>query len=238
MMNKPIQVSISILCADFMNLAHEIRKIEKSGADMVHVDVMDGHFVPPITIGSLILKALRPLTRLPIDAHLMVEHPETQIQDFLDAGADSISIHAECYGKLKPQCLKFGEFPKEITGLDSLRARQDIDRIKQAGKQAFMVINPGTDVQVLDPVLKELDGVLVMSVNPGFSHQKFMPVSLPKIQYLKEHFSGEIAIDGGINEKTGAEAVKAGATILATASYFFQSQDPSASVRLLKSGKC
>ncbi len=236
-MNKSIQVSVSILCADFAHLSDEIKKIEKSGADMVHVDVMDGHFVPPITIGSLMVRALRPITRLPIDAHLMVEHPETQIQDFIDAGADSISIHAECYGKLKADCRKFGEFPKEISALDPIRARQDIARIKQAGKEAFMVVNPGTDITVLDPVLNDLDGVLVMSVNPGFAHQKFMPAALAKVQYLKDHFSGAIAIDGGINDKTGPEAVKAGATILATASYFFNSKDPSAGVRLLKSGK-
>jgi len=236
-MKNNIQVSVSILCADFANLADEVKKIEKSGADMIHVDVMDGHFVPPVTIGALIVKAVRPLTRLPIDAHLMVEYPGTQIADFIGAGTDSISIHAECYGELKPGCRKFGEFPKEITALDSLKAKQDIARIKEAGRKAFMVINPGTEAFVLEPVLPELDGVLVMSVNPGFSHQKFMPAALAKVQYLRERFQGEIAIDGGINDITGAEAVKAGATILATASYFFNSDNSSASVRILKSGK-
>ncbi len=236
-MNKPIQISVSILCADFSCLADEIKKIARSGADMIHVDVMDGHFVPPVTIGAMIVKAIRPLTKLPIDAHLMVEHPETMIEDFAQAGADSISIHAECYGNLKQGCRGFGEFPKEIDLLDSFKAKQDIAKIKELGKKVFLVINPGTGVKVLDPVLRELDGVLVMSVNPGFSHQKFMPVALAKIQYLRDHFSGEVAIDGGINNMTGAEAVKAGATILATASHFFNAEDPSACVRELKSGK-
>lgn len=236
-MKQSIQVSVSILCADFARLADEIKKIEKAGADMIHVDVMDGHFVQPLTVGALIVQALRPVTRLPIEAHLMVEHPGTLIADFLKAGADSISLHAECYGELKEKCRDFGAFPKEIISLDAGKARQDIAVIKQAGKEAFMVVNPGTDIQLLDPVLDDLDGVLVMSVNPGFARQKFMPAALAKVQYLKENFQGKIAIDGGIDQVTAPEAVKAGAGILATASYFFNSEDPSTSVRILKSGK-
>ncbi len=236
-MKKSIQVSVSILCANFARLAEEMKKIEKAGADMVHVDVMDGHFVPPVTIGPLIVSALRPMTRLPIDVHLMVEHPETMIEDFVRAGADSLAVHAECFGALKPECQGFGQFPKEITALHSAQAKQAIAQIKKLGKQASMVINPGTDVRVLDPVLEDLDGILVMSVNPGFAHQKFMPSALAKVQYLKDHFRGEIAVDGGINDVTGPEAVKAGATILATASYFFGADDPAASVRILKHGQ-
>ncbi|HSV43249.1 MAG TPA: ribulose-phosphate 3-epimerase [Candidatus Bathyarchaeia archaeon] len=236
MQNKPIQISVSILCADFANLTEEIKKIEKAGADMVHVDVMDGHFVPPVTIGALLVKAVRPLTKLPIEAHLMVEYPETMIDDFANAGADIISIHAECYGNLKKECRGFGEFPKEIDRLDTFRAKGAVARIKALGKKAFMVVNPGTAIGLLEPLLPDLDGVLVMSVNPGFSHQKFMPVSLSKLQYLAQHFSGDVAIDGGINQMTGAEAVKAGANILATASYFFNAQQPAEAVRLLKTG--
>lgn len=235
-MNKSIKISVSILCADFSYLADEIKKIEKSGADMIHVDVMDGHFVPPITIGAMIVKAVRPLTKLFIDVHLMVEHPEVLIEEFVQAGADSISIHAECYGSLKPECRGFGDFPKEIDSLDSNKARQDIDKIKKLGKKVFMVISPGTDVQVLDPVLDILDGVLIMSVNPGFSHQKFMPVALSKAQYLRDHFDGDIAIDGGINHMTGAQALKAGVNILATASCFFNAQDKRECIRSLKVG--
>lgn len=235
-MSKSIKISVSILCADFSSLADEIKKIEKSGADMVHVDVMDGHFVPPITIGSMIVKAIRPLTKLPIDVHLMVEHPEVLIEEFAQAGADIISIHAECYGDLRVECRGFGDYPKEIDLLDSNRVRQDIVKIKKLGKKAFMVVNPGTDIQVLDLVLDELDGVLIMSVNPGFSYQKFMPVALSKAQYLSEHFDGDIAIDGGINDMTGAQALKAGVNVLATASYFFNAQDKRECVRCLKGG--
>ncbi|MEW5894476.1 MAG: ribulose-phosphate 3-epimerase [Candidatus Omnitrophota bacterium] len=235
-MNNSIKISISILCADFARLADEVRKIEKSGADMIHVDVMDGHFVPPVTIGPLILKALRPLTTLPIDAHLMVEHPETMLNDFAAAGADIITVHAECYGRLKPEAAGFGNFPKEIAEIHGSKAKEDIAMIRSLGKKVFMALNPGTEVSLLDPLLPYLDGVLVMSVNPGFSHQKFMPAALSKIQYLSRFFKGEIAVDGGINDITGLEAVKAGATILATASHFFSCQNQSVCVQQLKTG--
>jgi len=235
-MIKPIQVSVSILCADFVRLADEVKKIEKSGADRIHVDVMDGHFVPPVTVGDLVVRAIRPLTKLPIDAHLMVEHPETMIKDFAEAGADSIAVHVECYGDLKPQCRRFGEFPKELEKLDLLRAKQNIEQIKDLGKEAVMVINPGTSIELLDPLLPELDGVLVMSVNPGFASQKFIPEALRKLQYLSERFQEDIAVDGGINAMTGAQAVKAGATILATASHFFHAEDQAGCIKQLKSG--
>ena len=139
-MKDNIKVSISVLCADFSSLASEIRKIEESGADMIHVDIMDGHFVPPITIGPMIVKTLRPLTRLPIDAHLMVEYPDLLFDDLAEAGVDVISIHAECYGNLKEGCRAFGEFPKEIDFLDLSRATQAVEKIKKLGKKSFMVV--------------------------------------------------------------------------------------------------
>jgi len=232
-MNHDIKVSVSILCADFSCLKDDIRRCEDAGVDMLHVDVMDGHFVPNITIGPILVEAIRPLTNLPIDAHLMIENPWVYIDDFLQAGADVISLHAECYGQRRDHCREFGQYPKEVDTIDSLRLHPDLEKIKARGKSAFMVLNPGTPL-CLDAVLPNIDGVLIMSVNPGFAKQKFMPMVLPKIQQLRNKFDGDIAVDGGINQRTAPEAVKAGASILATASYFFGSDKPRDLVRELK----
>lgn len=235
-MAKPIQVGASILCADFSKLTEEIKKCEDAGIDMLHIDVMDGHFVPNITIGPVIVEAIRPLTKLPLDAHLMIENPGVYIDNFIDAGADIISLHVECYGKRTASCRAYGRFPKEIEKFDAEAARVDIEKIKKRDKKAFMVINPGSPMCV-ESILDAIDGVLIMSVNPGFAKQKFMPAVLPKLQQLREKYDGDIAIDGGINETAAPEAVKAGANILSTASYFFGSDKPKEIVKYLKSLK-
>ena len=235
-MKKSIGVSASILCADFARLGEEIKKIEEAGADMIHVDVMDGHFVPNITIGPVIVQALRPLTRLPIEAHLMIEHPGVYIDDFIRAGADIISIQAECYGRSVSKDSEGGQYPRAVSSIDTEKAGEDIRRIKKKGKKAFMVVNPGTSLCMMS-LLDELDGVLIMSVHPGFAKQKFMAAAIPKIQELRRRYDGPIAVDGGINEVTAPEAVKAGADILVTASYFFGSGKPKDVVRYLKSLK-
>jgi len=163
-----IKVSASILCADFTQLKETIHVCENSGVDMLHVDVMDGHFVPNITIGAMIVEAIRPITKLPIDVHLMIEHPTDFISDFINAGADMISMQAECYGILKKECRSYGVYPKELEAFNSDLARKDVETIHRAGKKAFMVINPKTEL-CIDKLLPELDGVLIMSVNPGFA---------------------------------------------------------------------
>ena len=233
-MTKPIQVSASILCADFACLKEDIRRCEDAGVDVLHVDVMDGHFVPNITIGPMLVSAIRPLTKLPLDTHLMIEHPGDYIDEFCRAGTDIVSIHAECYGPLKADCRGYGQYPKEVESVDPQRAMTDIRSIKAHGKKVHMVISPGTPL-CIDALLDELDGVLIMSVNPGFAKQKFMPEVLSKARALKGRFNGDIAMDGGINDKTAPQAVDAGVNILATASYFFGAPDQREAVRRLKS---
>ncbi|MBF0385995.1 MAG: ribulose-phosphate 3-epimerase [Candidatus Omnitrophica bacterium] len=230
---KHLKVSASILCADFADLKKSIKTCEESGVDMLHVDVMDGHFVPNITVGAMIVSAIRPLTSLPIDSHLMIDHPADFIDDFISAGSDIISVHAECYGLRVRNSEKYGIYPKRIENLDQSLIRKDIDKIHKSGKKIFIVLNPETPLLIKE-ILNDIDGVLIMSVNPGFAKQKFMPEVLPKLRELREIFKGEISIDGGINDVTALEPVKSGVDILATASYFFGSPDPKEAVRKLK----
>lgn len=230
-----IQVSASILSADFACLSKAIKKCEDAGIDSIHLDIMDGHFVPNITFGPVVIKAIRPLTKLPMDAHLMIENPDWYIDDFAKAGADIISVHIECFGKLRKHCQGLGKFPKEIESLDEAKLLSVIKKIKSTGKKASITFNPGSSLCVTDKILKELDEVLIMSVNPGFAGQGFMPEALPKIRELRKIYKGDIKVDGGINDKTAPEAVRAGANVLVTASYFFNATDPKKAVQILKS---
>lgn len=231
-----IKIAASILSCDFVHLSDEIKKCEDSGIDFLHIDVMDGHFVPNITIGPVVVEAIRPLTRLPIDAHLMIENPFMYIDKFIDAGSDIITLHAECYGKLRKQSDGLGKFPKEIDKLDVSKLIKDVLAIKNRNKKVGLTLNPGTPL-CIEEVLEELDKVLIMSVNPGFAGQKFMPEVLPKIKALRQIFNKDIEVDGGINQETAPLAVKAGANILATASCFFSAKEPLELVRALKNIK-
>lgn len=202
---KKIKISPSILSADFSSLGKEIKILEKAGADSFHFDIMDGHFVPNLTFGAVILSSLRDKTNIPFNAHLMVEEPINFIDDFILAGADIISVHWESTKYMHPT----------------------IRKIKEGGKKVAVAISPSTPACVLDPLLADIDIVIIMSVNPGFAGQKFISTALDKIAQVKrkiteKNLKVEIEVDGGINDKTAPLAISEGADILVSASYLFQ----------------
>jgi len=201
-------ISPSILSADFARLGEEIRAVEAAGADWIHIDVMDGHFVPNITIGPLVVEAARRATSLPLDVHLMIEHPDRYIEDFAKAGADVISIQAEA----------------------CIHLNRTIQMIKALDLRAGVVLNPATPLSALEWVLEDVDLVMIMSVNPGFGGQKFIPNSLDKIRTLHKMIRDRglcvlIEIDGGVNEKTIKNISDAGADVFVAGSAIFKSPD-------------
>lgn len=203
-----VQIAPSILSADFASLGQEIRDVEKAGADVIHVDVMDGRFVPNITIGPLVVEAIKPVTSLPLDVHLMIEDPDRYIDQFADAGASWISFHAEA----------------------AVHIHRTVQYIKARGVKAGVALNPATSLSCLDYILEDLDFILVMSVNPGFGGQKFIPSSLAKIRRIKEmcqscNVSPLIQVDGGVNKHTISKIVEAGAEVLVAGSAVFGSDD-------------
>ena len=202
---KKIQVSPSILAADFSQLGNEIKRLEEGGADLIHVDVMDGHFVPNLTIGPPVIKALKKKSKILFDVHLMISPVHKYIEDYSNAGADIITIHPEATNNLKSSILK----------------------IKELNKKAGVSLNPETNIDVILNELDKIDLILIMSVNPGFGGQKFMPEVLSKIKQLKEIQSQkgldfDIEIDGGINFENCSLAKKAGANILVSGSTVFK----------------
>jgi len=211
-----IQLAPSILSADFARLAEQIREAAEGGGTVIHVDIMDGHFVPNITIGPPVVKSLRKVTDLPLDCHLMIENPDQYIPDFADAGADWISVHQEA----------------------SRHLNRSLNLIRSHGALAGVVINPATPVETLDEVLDIVDYVLVMSVNPGFGGQKFIPGAVPKIRRLAElrtrrGLNYRIEVDGGIGLDTVAEVVRAGAEILVAGNAVFGKGDPTTNAQKL-----
>jgi ribulose-phosphate 3-epimerase len=209
-----IKIAPSILSCDFSRLAEEIKAVESAGADLLHVDVMDGHFVPNITIGPIVVKDIRKVTRLPLDVHLMIENPEKFVDSFVDSGADMITVHIEVCDKRT---------------LQALRTKLKLKKVSLG-----VSLNPGTPYAKIKPVLGLVDFVLVMSVNPGFGGQEFISEVIPKIKKLRSEFSGDIAVDGGINENTGKLVVEAGANILAAGSYIFKSKNYRETIRRLR----
>ena len=233
-MNK-ILIAPSLLSADFSMLKEEIKKVEDSGADMIHLDVMDGHFVPNITIGPFIVEAVRRCTGMVLDVHLMIEEPHKFIKDFAGAGSDIITIHAESYGEghgVKGEELKKG-VSKTTDKIDEKRIIEVLSQIKSFGKKAGISLNPDSPL-CIDGVLKDVDMVLFMSVHPGFGGQGFIEGVLQKIRSLRKIYSGDIEVDGGINDKNAKSVIDAGANILVAGSYFFGAKEPGEAIRRLR----
>lgn len=234
-MKRNILVAPSILSADFSKLGDAIKRVEASGADMIHVDVMDGRFVPNITIGPLIVAAVKRCTRLPLDVHLMIEEPHRFLKAFADAGSDIITIHAEAYSKVsggRCQVSRKGT-SKTTDKIDEARVKEVLAQIKGLGKKAGLSLNPDSPF-CIQGVLGECDMVLIMSVHPGFGGQGFIKEALSKIKEVRKAYSGDIEVDGGINDKNCGSVIDAGANIIVAGSYFFSASDPKAAVEKLR----
>jgi len=209
-----LKIGASILAADFANLSSQIRRIEAAGVDCFHIDIMDGHFVPNITIGPAVLSNIRSITRLPLDVHLMIERPLDWVNRFIDAGADMITLHTETVSHA--QCLRCAR------------------RLKSRGIRFGISLNPDTPLARIQGLLNTVDFVLVMSVYPGFGGQRFISGVLPKIKALRKVYKGDIAVDGGINASTAKRVVRAGANILDCGTYIFGSPCPKKVIRQLR----
>lgn len=218
-MDSTIRIAASVLSADFGQLASELGSVERSGADWIHVDVMDGRFVPNLTLGPVVVEALRRNTSLPLDVHLMIVEPERYVADFAAAGADIISIQVEA-----------ARHPERV-----------LSQIRALGKRAGIVLNPHTPEDAVRYLLEAADLVLVMSVNPGFGGQRFMPSVLPKLRAIREWIDGrglavDLEVDGGITEETAPLAVAAGARVLVSGSALFGSADRARTIAALRGG--
>ncbi len=203
-----VKLAPSILAADFTRLGQQVVEAEQAGADRIHVDVMDGHFVPNLSMGAPIVASLRRVTRLPLEVHLMISSPDMFLDEFVEAGADSFLVHWEGNANL----------------------HRTIQRIAALGKRAGVVINPATPAAVLEDILQEVEQVLVMTVNPGFGHQQFLPMTLPKIRRVRQMLDRvkatcEVEVDGGIDKDTAPLAVAAGADVLVAGTAIFGERD-------------
>ncbi len=214
-MTSPILIAPSILAADFANLGEEVRAICEGGADWVHVDIMDGHFVPNISFGPIVLNAIRPVTDKVMDVHLMISPVDIYVDDFAKAGADTITIHAEA----------------------GPHAHRTLQKIKALGKKAGIVLNPATPASVVDPLLDDIDIILVMTVNPGFGGQKFITTMEPKIAQLRAMIGNrniDLEIDGGVTVETAPICARAGANVLVAGSAVFKGDDYAANIKAIR----
>ncbi len=202
------KIAPSILSADFSCLGEEVKAVERAGADWIHIDVMDGHFVPNLTVGPLVVASLRKITHLCFDVHLMIEHPDRFIEAFAKAGADIITVHTEA----------------------CVHLHRTVQMVKSLGKKVGVALNPATPLCFLEPILSDIDLVLVMSVNPGFGGQSFIESALPRIRQVREiiaesQLSIDLEVDGGVNERTISSVIEAGANVLVAGSAIFGQND-------------
>lgn len=217
-MPDAVKIAPSILSADFARLGDEVRAIDAAGCDYVHIDVMDGHFVPNLTIGPLVVRAIRPCTSKPLDVHLMIDPAQPYLAEFAGAGADIITVHAEA----------------------DIHLDRSLQVIRALGKKAGVSLNPGTPETAIEHVLDRLDLVLVMSVNPGFGGQSFIPAQLEKIRRIRKMIGGrpiELQVDGGVNEKTAPAIVDAGADVLVAGTAVFERDDYAAAIAALRAAR-
>ena len=196
-------IAPSILSADFTRLAEEITDVDTAGSDWIHVDVMDGHFVPNLTVGPPVVQWIRKITKLPLDVHLMIEEPIKSLDQYRKAGADYITVHLEACSDVE----------------------KTLKQIRALGSKVGISVRPKTEVKSLEPYLKFVDLVLIMTVEPGFGGQNFMPEMLQKVEFLRSRFSGLISVDGGINQETGKTASKSGADVFVAGSAIFKQSD-------------
>ena len=217
MSRRPVRISPSLLSSDFGRLAEEVRDIEAAGADWIHVDVMDGRFVPNLTIGPVVVEAIKKAATKPLDVHLMIVEPEKYVEAFVKAGADVLTVHVEA----------------------SPHLHRTLQHIRHLGAKASVVLNPGTPLSSIEEVLGDVDMVLLMSVNPGFGGQAFIESTVDKVRRLRAMFDArgldtDIEVDGGINADTARRVVAAGATVLVAGSYVFGAKDRAAAIRSLR----
>ena len=212
MSGSRVLVAPSMLAADFGRLAEETRRVEAGGADWIHLDVMDGHFVPNLGVGPQVVAALRPVTKLPLDVHLMIDEPQKYAPLFIEAGANRVTIHAEAC-KDVPRVVK---------------------QIRRAGVKVGVALRPQTGIEVLHRCLEEMDLALLMTVNPGFGGQAFLPSVLPKIEALRALFDRYIQVDGGINHETARQTQSAGADVMVAGTYIFRAADAAQAITALK----
>ena len=220
LMLRPIKIAPSLLAADFSRLAEEVQSVEAAGADWLHLDVMDGHFVPNLTIGPSVVASIRRVTRLPLDVHLMIDDPGTYVAPFIEAGAQHITCHIEAPGVA-----------------DAARLSSLVQEIRRRGTTVGISLKPATPVERLQPVLALVDLVLVMTVEPGFGGQRFMADMLPKVRWLRERFSGEIEVDGGLDGATAPPCIAAGASVIVAGTSIFGAPDYAVAIARLKSGQ-
>ncbi|MBZ4419443.1 ribulose-phosphate 3-epimerase [Myxococcus sp. RHSTA-1-4] len=217
MNRRPVRISPSLLSCDFGRLAEEVRAVEAAGADLIHVDVMDGRFVPNITIGPVVVEALKRVATKPLDVHLMIVEPERYVEAFAKAGADVLTVHVEA----------------------SPHLHRTLQQIRAAGAKPSVVLNPGTPLSAIEEVLGEVEMVLLMSVNPGFGGQSFIESTVDKVRRLRamldaRGLDADIEVDGGINADTAKRVVAAGATVLVAGSYVFGAKDYAQAIRTLR----